>query len=127
MEANMQNDTFIFPDLALSGQITLFYAWPNTGKTIFFLRFIRDAINERRVSGDDVFYINADDSYKGLVTKAKLAEEAGFAMISPSEANVKPQDILEMLAAISADNDAAGKVILLDTLKKFADMMSKRS
>jgi hypothetical protein len=127
MEANMQKDTFIFPDLALSGQITLFYAWPNTGKTIFFLRFIRDAIHEGRVNGDDVFYINADDSYKGLFTKAKLAEKFGFDMISPSEANVKPQDILKMVSEIASEDDAAGKVILLDTLKKFADMMSKNS
>ena len=123
----MQNDTFIFPDLALSGQITLFYAWPNTGKTIFFLRFIRDAISEGRLKGDDVIYINADDSYKGLYTKAQIAKKFGFRMISPSEAGVSSQDILTMLLEVSADDDAAGKVILLDTLKKFADMMSKRS
>jgi hypothetical protein len=127
MEANLQNDTFIFPDLALSGQITLFYAWPNTGKTIFFLRFIRDAISEGRLKGEDVIYINADDSYKGLFTKGKIADKLGFHMISPSEAGVSSQDILTMLSEVSADDDAAGKVILLDTLKKFADMMSKRS
>ena len=127
MEANLQNEEYIFPDLALSGQIALFYAWPNTGKTIFFLKFIRDAISDGRVKAEDVFYINADDSYKGLFTKAKLAKEIGFVMISPSEAGVSHQDILTMLVEISADDDASGKVILLDTLKKFADMMSKSS
>ena len=127
MEKNLQNEEYIFPDLALSGQITLFYAWPNTGKTIFFLKFIRDSIREKRVSAADVFYINADDSYRGLFTKAKLANEIGFAMISPAEVGVSPQDILTMLVAISTDDDASGKVVLLDTLKKFADMMSKRS
>jgi hypothetical protein len=127
MEANLQNEEYIFPDLALSGQITLFYSWPNTGKTIFFLRFICDAIRDERVKAKDVFYINADDNYTGLYTKAKIADKHGFAMISPSEAGVLPQDILTMLATISAENDASGKVILLDTLKKFADMMSKNS
>lgn len=127
MEANLKNDVFIFPDLALSGQITLFYAWPSTGKTIFFLRFMRDAIESGQLKGDDVFYINADDSYKGLLTKAKVAEKFGFSMISPSEAGISPQIILDMLVEISADDDANGKIILLDTLKKFADMMSKNS
>jgi hypothetical protein len=127
MEANLRNDVFIFPGLALSGQITLFYAWPNTGKTIFFLRFIRDAIKSGQIIGADVFYINADDSYKGLFTKGKVAKEFGFEMISPSEAGKSPNEILDLLVEVSADDDAGGKIVLLDTLKKFADMMSKTS
>ena len=127
MEANLKNETYIFLDIVLSGQITLFYAWPNTGKTIFFLRFTIDAIREGRIKGEDVIYINADDSYKGLFTKTKIASEYGINMISPAEAGVSPQNVLELLDAIAKDNDAEGKIILLDTLKKFADMMSKRS
>ncbi len=127
MEANLKNDVYIFPDLALSGQITLFYAWPNTGKTIFFLKFLRDAITQGLIQSEDVIYINADDSYKGLLTKAKLARELGFNMISPQEAGVTHQQILENLDAISKDKEADNKVIIIDTLKKFADMMSKRS
>jgi KaiC/GvpD/RAD55 family RecA-like ATPase len=127
MEANLKNDVYIFPDLALSGQITLFYAWSNTGKTLFFFRFIKDAITEGRIKAEDVIYVNADDSYKGLYTKVKLASEFGFNIISPQEAGVSPNEVLELLEAISKDNEADGKVIIIDTLKKFADMMSKRS
>ena len=82
IEENLKNDMYIFPDLALSGQITLFYARPNTGKTIFFLRFIQDAIKDKRIDGKNVFYVNADDSYDGLYEKAKLAEQYGFNLVS---------------------------------------------
>ncbi len=127
MEANLENDFYVFEELALSGQITIFYGWPNTGKTLFFLRFIIDAINADRISAEKVIYVNADDSYKGLFTKAKIADKFGFNMISPAEAGVSPQNILELLEGIAEEGDAEGVIILLDTLKKFADMMSKRS
>lgn len=127
MEVNLKNDVYIFPDLALSGQISLFYGWPNTGKTIFFLRFITDAIREGRITSDKVIYVNADDSYKGLYTKTKIAAEYGFNMVSPAEVGVSHQNILDMLEGIAAENQADGIVVILDTLKKFADMMSKRS
>jgi len=127
IEENLKNDMYIFPDLALSGQITLFYARPNTGKTIFFLRFLQDAIKDKRIDGKNVFYVNADDSYDGLYTKAKLAEQYGFNMVSPAEAGVAPQAILQLLENIAEAGQADGIVILLDTLKKFADMISKQS
>jgi len=127
MEANLKNDVYIFQDLALSGQITLFYGWPNTGKTIFFLRFITDAIREGFIQPEKVIYVNADDSYKGLVTKSRIAAEYGFNMVSPAEAGKSPQDILNLLEAVAFENQAEGMVILLDTLKKFADMMNKQS
>ena len=127
MEDNLKNDVYIFQDLALSGQITLFYGWPNTGKTIFFLRFIIDAIRDGRVNAEKIIYVNADDSYKGLYTKTHIAAEYGFKMVSPAEAGISHQDILILLDGIANENQAEGVVILLDTLKKFADMMSKRS
>ncbi len=43
MEANLSKDTFVFNEMALDGQISLFQANPNTGKTLFFLRFIMDS------------------------------------------------------------------------------------
>jgi len=127
MEANLKNDVYIFQDLALSGQITLFYGWPSTGKTIFFMRFITDAIRDDRVQAEKVIYVNADDSYKGLYTKTQIAAEYGFNMVSPAEAGISHQEILMLLGRVADENQAEGVVILLDTLKKFADMMSKRS
>lgn len=127
MEANLENDIYIFEDLALSGQITLFYGWPGTGKTIFFLYFILEAIKAKRIVGEDVFYFNSDDGYQGLFTKVKLAKKFGIYMISHHEAGVSTKQLCDMLVDISMDDAAKGKIVILDTLKKFADMMNKGS
>lgn len=127
MEKNLSNDSYIFDGMALSGMVTLFYARPNTGKTLFFMRFLIDSIQAKWVVAKDVFYINADDNYKGLLTKTRLAKKHGFNMISPQEAGISPNDILEMILALAKTEDIKGKVIILDTLKKFADMMSKQA
>jgi len=127
MKKNLENEFYVFDGLALDGQMTLFYAKPNTGKTLIFLRLIIDAIQDGRIKAEDVFYINADDSYRGLTTKSEIAKKHGFEMISPAEAGLSPQEIISLLDEISQTNEAKGKVIVLDTLKKFADMMNKSS
>lgn len=123
----MNNDVYIFDELALSGQVTLFYAMPNTGKTLLFIRFIIDSIKAERLNPEDVIYINADDNYKGLLTKSKIAKQWGFHMISPQEANIKPADIVNLLENVANHDQAKGKVFIIDTLKKFADMLNKTS
>ncbi len=127
MQKDLENDRYIFDGMALAGQITLFYAMPNTGKTLLFFKLLTDAIKEKRVKGSDVSYVNADDHFKGLVTKTAIAAKYGFEMISPAESGVSPTDIIEMLSALANSPEAKGKVIILDTLKKFADMMNKKA
>jgi hypothetical protein len=127
MEANLNNDAFVFDGLALIGQITLFYGWPNTGKTILFFFLLIEAIKAGRIKGEDVIYINADDSYKGLYTKTKIAAEIGIKMISPAESGIDPKEILKLITAIANDDMAKNKIVVLDTLKKFANMMDKNS
>jgi len=127
MKKNLENEFYVFDGMALDGQITLFYAKPNTGKTLIFLRLLIDAIEAGKVSASNIMYINADDSYRGLVTKAEIASGYGFEMVSPSEVGVKPSDIIQLLDEMSYTQEAKGKIIILDTLKKFTDMMNKRA
>ena len=79
------------------------------------------------MQAEDVFYVNTDDSYKGLFTKSKIARQYGFHMISPAEPGSNPKEIITLLNGLADGSDATGKVFVLDTLKKFADMMSKSS
>jgi archaellum biogenesis ATPase FlaH len=126
MKMNLQNEFYVMDGLALDGQITLFYAKPNTGKTLIFLKLLIDGIEANKIKAYDILYINADDGYRGLCTKTEIAIEYGFEMIAPAEAGVSPADIIALLNEMSNTDDAKGKIIVLDTLKKFADMMSKR-
>ena len=127
MKKNLENEFYVFDGMALDGQITLFYAKPNTGKTLIFFRLLIDSIQSGSISPKDIFYINADDSYRGLCTKSEIAKEYGFEMISPAEAGIAPADIISLLDELSQTDDAKGKIIILDTLKKFTDMMNKKS
>jgi hypothetical protein len=127
MKKILNESTYIFPDMAISGMTTLFFSPPNGGKTLMAIRFLIDAIKEQRISGEDVFYINADDNYSGLLEKAEIAEKWGFNMISPAQNNLGPSEVLKLLMSILENGEAEGKVFIFDTLKKFADMMSKKS
>ena len=69
MEKKMLADKFVLGRIAIFGQATVIYAKPNTGKTLLVLWLLIQAIRNNSIEGADVFYINADDNYKGLVEK----------------------------------------------------------
>jgi len=125
MKKDLKNETYIFDGLALAGQITLFFAWPNTGKTLLFIHFLIESIRRESVKPENIFYINADDDFRGLVAKSEIAKEHGFQMISPDESGLSSQEIIDMLLALADSGEAAGVVIILDTAKKFVNLMSK--
>lgn len=126
MEAKMLEDKFVLGKLALLGQATAFYAQPNAGKTLMTLWLLIEAIKADDINANDVFYINADDNHKGLVTKLKLAETYSFHMLSPSYKGFNANDFLPMLRTLIHEQSARGKILILDTLKKFTDVMDKK-
>jgi hypothetical protein len=79
------------------------------------------------MNGSDIYYVNADDSYRGLVTKLEICEEAGVQMIAPGENGFEIKHLAEYMLLMVRDDTARGKVIILDTLKKVADLMDKKS
>jgi len=125
MRANLGNETYVFDGVAISGQITLFYAKPSTGKTLLFIHLLIQSIEHGVIKPSDIFYINADDDFRGLVTKAEIAKEHGFEMISPSEAGISSNEIIEILVEIARTPEGRGKIVILDTVKKFVNLMSK--
>ncbi len=126
MKAQMLNDVFVLDGIALLGQLTAIYAKPNTGKTLLTLWMISESIKAGRIKGENVFYINADDTYKGLLTKGEVAKKYGFSMIAPSFMDFKVEDFNNHLRQLIADDSARGVIIVLDTLKKFTDLMDKK-
>jgi archaellum biogenesis ATPase FlaH len=126
MKTQMLNDVFVLDGIALLGQLSVFYAKPNTGKTLLLLWMLTQSIKAGRIKGENVFYINADDTYKGLITKGELAKKYGFSMIAPSFMDFKVEDFKNHLRQLIADDSARGVIIVLDTLKKFTDLMDKK-
>ena len=127
MEAQMLEDAFILGRLAIYGQSTAIYAPPNAGKTLLTLSLLIEGITSGAVNAENVYYINADDTFAGLVTKLKLAERHGFKMLAPHHKDFKLEEFCAYLLRLVADQTARGVIVILDTVKKFTDIMDKRA
>lgn len=130
MEKQLLDDKFILGRIAILGQCSVIYAQPGTGKTLLVLALLCKSIEKGDINAKDVYYINADDDFRGLVNKLKIAEEYGFWMLVPgmmlSDGQRFDEKILiNLLRSRSLNDKARGKVLVLDTLKKFAEVMSK--
>ena len=125
MEEQMLEDKFVLGSMAIYGQSTVFYGGPNVGKTLLTLWMLIKKIKAKEIIGGDVYYINADDNYKGLVFKLKLAEKYGFMMLAPGHKDFKPELLPKYLMTLIKNNSAKGIILILDTVKKFTDLMKK--
>lgn len=125
MDAQMLDDKFVLGSMAILGQSTVFYAKPNAGKTLLTLWLIIQTIQSGEINGNDVFYINADDTHRGLVFKLKLAKEHGFKMMAPGYLDFRADQLPELLRVMINSDSARGKILILDTVKKFTDLMKK--
>jgi len=112
--------------IILMYQSSVVYASPNTGKTLIILRLLINAIRQSKIEPSNVFYINVDDTPNGLIEKLKIADEYGFHMLAEGYNGFRANDLLSILADLVISNQAKGVIIILDTLKKFTDLMDKR-
>jgi len=125
MRKQMLDEKYVLGKMAILGQSTVFYAPPNAGKTLLTLWMIIEGINSGEINGEDVFYINADDNFKGVVHKLELAERHGFEMLVPGHKGFQSDALHTYLAELVRQNNARGKILILDTVKKFTDLMHK--
>lgn len=127
MRLKMLEDKYVLDKLAILGQATVIYAKPNTGKTLLVLWSLIQSINKQEIDGKSVFYVNADDDHKGLVHKTSLAEQYGFHMLAPGFNGFESVALMGYMRQMIDDDTARGAVIILDTLKKFTDLMDKKA
>lgn len=121
-----RESTFIAGRLALAGQITVFYASPNTGKTLLTLRLVAEAIANKAV-GQHVYHINLDDTFDGQIEKAELGIRHGFQTLTPNEFREPLAYFIELVDSLVKEGSARETVFILDTLKKFTDVMDKKA
>jgi hypothetical protein len=126
-EAEMQEQVAILGDIALLGQWSVIYARPNAGKTLITLRLIIDGITSGVIDPEHLFYINADDNHQGLTAKVRLAERHGFNMLAPGYQEFRARDFLGLLRQLCRRGQAKRTIVVLDTLKKFTELMDKRT
>jgi len=126
LRKQMLDQKFVLEDVAILDQWTTIYASPNTGKTLLTLWMLYESLAGGQINGDEVFYVNADDTFRGVVEKTELAEQWGFHMITPNQNGFTSRIIIDLMVEMAERHSAKGIVIVLDTLKKFTDLMHKK-
>lgn len=66
-----------------------------------------------------------DDTGNGLLEKVRIAEEYGFHMLADGYKDFKCSEFPNILRDMIAKDQAQDVVVILDTLKKFVDLMDK--
>lgn len=125
LESEMVEQKPLLGDIILQGQASVIYAAPNTGKTLVTLAQTLDAIEKGHVRPSNVFYVNMDDNGSGLVQKTRFAKEYGFEMLADGHQGFRARVLLQVLEDLIERDAARGTVVILDTLKKFVNVMEK--
>ena len=126
LEAEALDLVYVLALIALLGQWTVLYARHNTGKTLIVIFLLVEAIRNGWIKAADLFYFNLDDTQQGLTEKTKIAEELGFHILCDGYHGFKVADFINHIEDLCNNNQARGIVLVLDTLKKFTDLMDKR-
>lgn len=125
IEKQAGDEKMLLGNVAVLGQLTAIYADPNTGKTLIVIFMLIEAIRLGRIKASQVFYINVDDNLNGLLQKLRTAEEFDFHMVADGHQGFKVTDFMVTLTEMIEQDQACGVVIILDTLKKFSNLMDK--
>lgn len=126
IKKQIMEEVYVLNDIVLHGQASVIYAAPNTGKTLLTLHLLAQGIKQKKVDPKKVYYINVDDTANGLLEKLLIAEEYGFHMLTEGYRDFKVSEFLTTIASMIESGNTRGVIIILDTLKKFADLMDKR-
>lgn len=126
MEKLSSESVFVLPKIAISGQITIINAGPNAGKTLLTCWLLSQRDQQAKES-HKVYYINADDTFDGGRFKAEFMKQHGVESLIPDQRGFSLDKFKIMLERAITTKTAGGVVFILDTLKKFVDMMDKKA
>ena len=127
MRQQMLDDKYVLDRIAILGQWTTLYAAPNGGKTLLTLWMLIQQVKSGEIDGSKIYYVNADDHYKGSVEKLELLEPHKINVLIPNQNNFDTDKLTQLIAQLTKNKQAMGQVIILDTLKKFTDLMDKKA
>ena len=125
MESGVQAVKFLIDRIAAAGQFTVIYASGNTGKTLITIFGISQSIESGEIDPQTVFYLDADDNPQGLVEKTRIAKRSGFKMLCPGHNGFEIGQFLDQVNKLVASGHAKDTHIILDTTKRFTDVMDK--
>ncbi len=125
LEQEMRVQQPFLGQMALTGEATIWYAAPNTGKTLLAIHLMIEAVERGEVNPSNIFYIAADDSANGLIEKLHILEEYGVHVLAPGHRGFETSRFVNTISKMTADDAVNGICIVADTVKKFVSLMDK--
>jgi hypothetical protein len=125
LEKHAVEEVFVMGEIVLKGQATAIYAAPNTGKTLLTFSLLAECIRLGRIDPAKLYYLNMDDTGGGLREKVRLAEEYGFHVLAEGHQDFMVNAFIGTISEMLETNQCKDVVIVLDTLKKFTNLMDK--
>lgn len=125
VERSAVEQVHVLGRLALAGQLTAIYGPPATGKSTICNALVNESIDRGRVDPKKVFVLDFDTGANGLLQKLEFAERYGFNLLSDGYFEFDNRKFLQCLDELIQQEQAAGTIIVLDTLKKFVSIMRK--
>jgi hypothetical protein len=121
----MADADFLVPDMIVRGHVAAYVSQANGGKTTVFIHLCE----ELKAIGMRVLYINADANPSDLKAHFAHAVAHGYDVIAPdAKAGMGTADVMSKLAKMNASNSNLSEyVFIIDTVKKFADMIDAYS
>lgn len=118
--------TFALEPVALMGQATVFYGSPGTGKTLLTLYLTSKSRSRGNIAPWSTYYCNLDDTHRGVIDKSGFTDDHYIHMLADGLNSFSIDRLLQVLTELIDKNQATGVIIIIDTLKKVVDLMSKR-
>jgi hypothetical protein len=115
----------VFGGMGLSGQSTAIFTPPNLGKTLVSLHELINAILAGRIDPENLYYVNVDDTYAGILTKLRIAERYGFHMLAEGLLDFSASKFVALMVELIETDQARDVTVVLDTLKRFTNLMDK--
>lgn len=113
---------FIVPNLIVRGQVTVFVAEPNCGKTAILVALAPQIVEK----GYQLTYFNFDAGAAEIARHHTLAKRDGYMLVAPDiKIGTSIADVLIGLEQVANEPDLSNQVFVIDTLKKCTDVINK--
>lgn len=123
---SLGQERFIYENLLIQQHVVTIISMSGSGKTTFFYFVVAPALAKK---GLTVWYIDADSPASDHKKMKEVANKHGFRFLNPdTNRGTSSESLIADLKKIAdAHQDMTDNVFFLDTVKKFADLMSKGS
>ena len=121
--AKMDEAEFLIPNMIVRGHVAAYPSPGNGGKTTIFV-YLCETLAKK---GLDILYINVDGSPSDLKRHHAHSVRHGYKVVAPdAKSGRSTEDVVAILESIAAgDADCRNLVLIIDTLKKFLDVINK--